>query len=71
LTFEIYIARQGCGMGFCAILEVYANCPEFVLERASDLPEDCRECVRLNEEERSKDDERGTTPEDDGGQVFA
>lgn len=57
MAFEIYIARQGCSMGFCSILEVYANCPDFVLERQSEYPEECQECIRLNEEERNKAEE--------------
>lgn len=45
---------MGCGMGLCAVLSSYLDDREGILARRSTLPEDCQDCLRLNEEDRKE-----------------
>ena len=54
MPIEIYIGRQGCGMGLCALLQAYSRDSKYVAEHIKEFPEKCQECIRLNEEEKKK-----------------
>lgn len=41
-------------MGMCNVLETYLEDRQYVVDHLEELPEKCKECIRLNEEELKK-----------------
>lgn len=51
MPVRVWCAKQGCGMGACAVADNYFQDREFVLSTKKYLPERCRECVDETEKD--------------------
>ncbi len=54
MGIETFWGKMGCGMGMCYPGQKYLKDRKVDSEiKIEDYPEDCRDCIRKNEDERS------------------